>query len=154
MWLLYSPTFRSPTAYAPPPAATSGSCLAVHKNLIIDRSDIMRTTSSPSSRDNLSSLFDYIIFDNPPAGLLQESALSPPLTSSSSQQSRVQGLDAINQTLMAINRLQLAETKQPYTCLSQHHARPSHQRAPYQRRFNPDQLPSHLHWRHPLPEPR
>lgn len=88
-----------------------------HKNLIIDRSDIMRDDIVAQFKDNLSSLFDYIIFDTPPAGLLQESALAAADIIVIPSKAECKGLDAINQTLMAINRLHAGKEKQPYTML-------------------------------------
>ena len=118
-----------------------------HKNLIIDRSDIMRDDIVAQFKDNLSSLFDYIIFDTPPAGLLQESALAAADIIVIPSKAECKGLDAINQTLMAINRLH-AGKETALRCLST-----MYDRRISEHRTNADliqgQLPNHLHWRHP-----
>lgn len=87
------------------------------KNLIIDRSDIMRDDIVAQFKDSLSRTFDYIVFDTPPAGLLQESAIAAADIVIIPSKAECKGLDAINHTLKAIARLHTGKEKQPHTLL-------------------------------------
>lgn len=75
------------------------------KNKIIERSDLFRDDIANLYRSEIAKAFDYIVFDTPPSGLLQESALALADTVIIPSKTESKGLEAITKTIASVNRL-------------------------------------------------
>ena len=85
------------------------------KNKIIDRSDLMRDDIAATFRRQFDTVFDYVVFDTPPSGLLQESALTIADAVVIPSKTETKGMEAITKTIAAVERLQ--DSVRPSICI-------------------------------------